>query len=117
MVNYNTSPLNDTFAALSDPTRRAIIARLARGSATVTEIAEPFDMSLPAVSKHLRILELAGLLVRHKEGRTHHCQLNPEPLKAASSWLTDYEQYWQGQFESLAKFLTDTADSEDEHDR
>ncbi|MEM7033653.1 MAG: metalloregulator ArsR/SmtB family transcription factor [Chloroflexota bacterium] len=108
MVNYNSTPLNSTFAALSDPTRRAIIARLAKGSATVKEIAEPFDMSLPAISKHLRILELAGLMVRYKEGRTHHCHLNPEPLRAASTWLADYEQYWQGQFESLAKFLAET---------
>lgn len=97
--------LNHLFSALSDPTRRAILARLARGEATVTELSVPFAMSLPAISKHLRVLERAGLLERRVEGRVHHCRLQPRPLKDASDWLAETRAYWEGQLERLADFL------------
>ena len=108
MVKYSASPLNTTFAALADPTRRAIISRLAQGSATVTEIAEPFNISLPAISKHLRVLEGAGLLMRQKKGRIHYCHLSPQPLKEAAKWLSLYERFWDSQLDALANFLEET---------
>ena len=112
MVKYSTQSLDRTFSALSDPTRRAILARLAKGGATVTELARPFDMSLPAVSKHLRILENAGLMMRHREGRIHHCRLAVGPLQGAAEWLEFYRVFWEKRFESLADYLENT-DQED----
>ena len=103
MVNY--AALDSVFSALSDPTRRAILERLAAGEASVTELAEPFDMSLPAISRHLRVLESAGLVVREKEGRVHHLRLRPEPLRNAAEWLAYYRQFWDEQFDSLAHYL------------
>jgi DNA-binding transcriptional ArsR family regulator len=114
MVKYSASLLNTTFAALADPTRRAILSRLAQGPATVTEIAEPFNISLPAISKHLRVLEEAGLLMRQKKGRTHYCQLSPQPLKEAAKWLALYERFWDSQLDALANFLEETKAVEDE---
>jgi DNA-binding transcriptional ArsR family regulator len=108
MVKYQSASLNATFAALSDPTRRSILARLARGTSCVTELAEPHDMSLPAISKHLRVLEDAGLLKREKDGRVHRCQLNARPMKQAANWIARYERFWEGQFDSLAKYLNKT---------
>jgi DNA-binding transcriptional ArsR family regulator len=109
MVNYflpASSPnLDSSFAALSDPTRRAILARLALGQATVTELAAPFPMSLPAVSKHLRILESAGLLQRQIDGRIHHCRLAAQPMKDAAAWIETYKSFWEAQFDSLAHYL------------
>jgi DNA-binding transcriptional ArsR family regulator len=113
MVKYEAVPLDKIFGALADPTRRAILSRLARGAATVTELAEPFEVSLPAISKHLRVLERTGLLVRQKEGRVHHCRLNATPLKQAADWIERYEQFWEGQFDALGNFLEGTA-AEDE---
>jgi len=104
MVNYS-SPLDATFGALSDPTRRAILARLAHGEATVTELAEPFKVSLPAVSKHLRVLESAGLLRREINGRIHRCRLSPQPMKDAARWIEEYRKFWDHQFDALAKYL------------
>ena len=112
MVNYNPSPLNTTFAALADPTRRAIISRLAQGAATVTELAAPFNISLPAISKHLRVLEQAGLLRQQKQGRIRYCHLNPQPLHEAAKWLSVYERFWDGQFDALATFLEETKEDE-----
>jgi DNA-binding transcriptional ArsR family regulator len=103
MVNY--SSLDRTFAALADPTRRAILSRLALGEANVSELAEPFSISLPAISKHLRVLEEAGLLVRRKEGRTHHCNLRPEPLGDAAEWLEEARRFWDDRLDALAQFL------------
>lgn len=103
MVNY--TQLDRTFAALADPTRRAIMSRLALGEANVSEIAEPFPMSLPAVSKHLRVLEEAGLLVRRKEGRTHHCNLRTEPLGDAAEWIEEARRFWGKNLDALAQFL------------
>ena len=104
--------LDATFSALSDPTRRAIVARLAAGEATVGELASPFRISLPAISKHLRVLEDAGLLAREKIGRTHHCRLNAAPLRDATAWLMRYRQFWEDQFDALEAFLERTADAE-----
>jgi DNA-binding transcriptional ArsR family regulator len=98
-------PLDAAFAALADPTRRAIVERLSRGQATVSELAEPFEMSLPAVSKHLTVLERAGLIARRKEGRVRHCELNEEPMRAAMQWIAAYGRFWDDQLESLGGFL------------
>ncbi|HKN76463.1 MAG TPA: metalloregulator ArsR/SmtB family transcription factor [Candidatus Acidoferrum sp.] len=105
MVNYSTAPLDATFGALSDPTRRAILARLARGEAMVTELAEPFRVSLPAISKHVRVLESAGLLQREIDGRVHRCRLIAQPMKNAAAWIEQYRAFWELQFDALAKYL------------
>ncbi|WP_119168986.1 ArsR/SmtB family transcription factor [Algihabitans albus] len=97
--------LDRTFAALSDTTRRAIVARLATGETALSDLAEPFDMSLTAVSKHVRVLDDAGLVRVSKRGRTRYCRLEAEPMKAASDWLDDYRTFWTGQFEALARYL------------
>lgn len=105
MVNKSQDTLNQIFSALSDPTRRAIIARLAQGEASVGELAEPFAMSPPAISKHLRVLDGAGLLKRRVEGRNHHLSLNPEALRPASQWLAVYEHFWDKSFDALAALV------------
>ena len=104
MVNYQPA-LDATFAALSDATRRGILARLATGEASVTELAQPYDMSLPAVSKHLRVLESAGLVARSKDGRVHRCRLEAAPMKSAAAWIEHYRQFWETQLDSLQRFL------------
>ncbi len=93
--------LDRTFAALADPTRRAILARLASGEASVTELAEPFAMSLPGISKHLKVLECAGLIVRSREAQWRPCRLEPRPLKAAADWLEQYRRFWEESFDRL----------------
>ena len=105
MVKSFTHRLDQTFSALSDPTRRAIVARLAAGEASVSEVAEPFAMSLPAVSKHLRVLEEAGLLARTKEGRVHRLRLVVESMQEASEWIAAYREFWEGRLDALAEFL------------
>jgi len=105
MVNYEAAQLDATFGALADPTRRAILARLARGESSVMQLAAPFRMSLPAISKHIRVLEHAGLLERQVRGREHRCRLQPRPLKDAVDWLVEYRQYWEGQLDALARYL------------
>jgi len=112
MVNYSAAPLDATFGALADPTRRAILARLARGEAMVTELAAPFAMSLPAISKHLRVLESAGLLLREIKGRVHRCRLAADPMKDAAAWIAQYRAFWESQFDALEKYLEATADKE-----
>ena len=97
--------LDNTFSALADPTRRAILARLAQGETSVSDLARPFPISLPAISRHLRVLEQAGLLERRKRGRVHHCRLRPVPLKQAVQWLDRYRVFWEGQLDGLAAFL------------
>ena len=97
--------LSDTFAALADPTRRAILARLTLGDSTVNELAEPFDMSLPAVSKHLKVLERAGLIARGRKAQYRPCRLKPEPLKAVDSWLEEYRRLWEERFDRLDEYL------------
>lgn len=105
MVNRTDEKLDDVFYALSDPTRRGILQRLADGEATVKELAQPFEMSLPAVSKHLKVLERAGLLVRQVDGRTHRMRLEPEGLKTASEWVDHYRRFWETQLGRLSAFL------------
>ena len=99
--------LSSTFAALADPTRRAILARLAAGEATVTELAEPFDMSLPAVSKHLKVLEKAGLITRGRTAQWRPCRLEAAPLRQAPDWLAEYRQFWEDGFDRLDEHLRD----------
>jgi DNA-binding transcriptional ArsR family regulator len=108
MVKYCSKTLDRTFAALADPTRRRILAHLARGDRCVTDLARPHDMSLPAVSKHLRVLEKAGLLRRRRYGRVHSIQLNAEPLKKAARWVEDYRKFWEGSLDRLAAYLEKT---------
>jgi DNA-binding transcriptional ArsR family regulator len=97
--------LNITFAALADPTRRAILARLSSGEASVTELAEPFEMSLPAISKHLKVLERAGLIARGREAQWRPCRLAAGPLKDASDWLDHYRRFWDESFDRLEDYL------------
>src|SRR5882757_379552 len=99
--------LSSTFAALADPTRRAIIGRLAAGEATVTELAEPFSMSLPAISKHLKVLERAGLITRSRNAQWRPCRLDGAPLGDIADWLESYRQFWDGSFDHLAEHLRD----------
>ncbi|HIK18934.1 MAG TPA: winged helix-turn-helix transcriptional regulator [Leptolyngbyaceae cyanobacterium M33_DOE_097] len=101
----STDSLSATLAALADPTRRAILAQLAQGEATVTELAEPFEMSLPAVSKHLKVLERAQLITRSRDAQWRPCQLNPEPLKDLADWLEHYRQLWEQSFDRLDEYL------------
>ena len=104
--------LSLTFGALSDPTRRAILTRLADGEATVTELAEPFEMSLPAVSKHLKVLERAGLISRGREAQWRPARLDPEPLKEAAGWLDEYRRFWDESFDRLDEYLQEIRRSE-----
>ncbi|MCA8912695.1 MAG: winged helix-turn-helix transcriptional regulator [Planctomycetes bacterium] len=97
--------LDSVFAALADPTRRAILSRLAKGERSVTELAEPFDMSMPAVSKHLKVLERAGLIERGREAQYRPCKLNAEPLKEVASWVERYRKHWEESFDRLDDYL------------
>ena len=101
--------LSQTFSALADPTRRAILARLADGDATVGELAEPFEMSLPAVSRHLKVLTEAGLIERSTEAQWRRCSLRGEGLRAAADWIEFYRRFWESQFDRLEAFLKRTA--------
>ena len=107
MMKIPTPTLNATFAALADPTRRAILQRLMNGEATVTELAEPFNMSLPAISKHLTVLERAGLITRQRQGRIHRIMLAAHPLREATEWLSAYRDFWEDSFDALAALLGD----------
>jgi DNA-binding transcriptional ArsR family regulator len=97
--------LDATFAALADPTRRAILTRLADGERSVTELAEPFDMSLPAISKHLKVLERAGLIIRGRDAQWRPCKLDPRPLQAAAEYIEKYRQAWEDRFDRLDDYL------------
>ena len=109
MVKYKSfksdQDLDQTFQALADPTRRAILGRLSEGEATAGQLAEPFEMSLPAISKHLKVLEKAGFLIRARDGRVHRCNLDTGPMQAASDWISTYRHFWEGQLGSLARYL------------
>jgi len=100
-----TDHLSATFGALADPTRRAILARLALGETTVSELAEPFDISLPAVSKHLKVLERAGLIARSRDAQWRPCRLQPAPLKGVDDWLEDYRELWERRLDRLEDYL------------
>jgi DNA-binding transcriptional ArsR family regulator len=108
MVKYQSSTLNRTFAALADPTRRRILAHLARGDRCVTDLARPHAMSLPAVSKHLRVLEKAGLIRRRRYGRIHQLKLEAKPMKQAAQWVEEYRKFWEGSLDRLADYLEKT---------
>ena len=110
MVNNQSETLDAIFSALGDPTRRGILAQLAKGEARVTDLAAPYQMSLPAVSKHLRVLEDAGLLKKEKDGRVIRCRCDPEPLKSAAEWIETYQRFWETQFDALAEYLEDSDD-------
>jgi DNA-binding transcriptional ArsR family regulator len=109
--------LSATFAALADPTRRAILARLASGECSVTELAQPFEMSMPAVSKHLRVLERAGLIVRGREAQWRPCRLEPAPLKDVAEWTERYRAIWEQRFDRLETYLQTLKAKERKHGR
>ena len=106
MVTATQDQLSSTFAALADPTRRAILARLASGERSVTELAEPFEMTMPAVSKHLKVLERAGLIERSREAQWRPCRLDATPLKGAADWVADYRRFWEERLDRLDDYLT-----------
>jgi DNA-binding transcriptional ArsR family regulator len=110
-------PLSAVFSALADPTRRAILARLAKGDTSVTELAEPFDISLPGISKHLKVLEGAGLITRSREAQWRPCRLDPKTLKPVSDWLDDYRLLWEARFDRLDGYLKDMQAAEKKHAR
>jgi DNA-binding transcriptional ArsR family regulator len=105
-----TDPLSATFAALSDPTRRAILARLAGGEATVSELAAPFEMSLPAISKHLKVLQRAGLIEQGRHAQWRPCRLRGERLRDVSDWVGQYRRHWEDSFERLDAYLREIDD-------
>ncbi len=109
-------PLSTVFAALADPTRRSILDRLAQGERSVTELAEPFDMTLPAVSKHLKVLERAGLVERSRSAQWRPCRLRALPLRDASDWLAEYRRFWEQSFDRLDEYLREIQRKE-EHGR
>ena len=109
--------LSTTFAALADPTRRAILARLASGERSVTELAAPFEMSLPAVSKHLRVLERAGLIVRGRDAQWRPCRLNASPLKQVADWTERYRHIWEARLDRLDDYLKELKAKEKRHGR
>src|SRR5215213_9824656 len=106
-------PLSTTFAALADPTRRAILARLADGEATVTELAAPFDLSLPAVSKHLKVLQRAGLIEQGRQAQWRPCRLKPERLRDVAEWIGQYRRHWEASFDRLDAYLQAIQDAQD----
>jgi DNA-binding transcriptional ArsR family regulator len=105
MVKCSSRMLNDTFSALADPTRRRILADLAGGDRCVTDLARPYSMSLPAVSKHLRVLERAGLIRRRRCGRVHSLKLEAEPMKQAADWIEEYRRFWEASLDRLDEYL------------
>src|ERR687895_840941 len=109
-----TEQLDRTFAALADPTRRAILARLSSGEATVTELAEPFEMTLPAVSKHLKVLERAGLVSRGRVAQSRPCRLEAGPLREVSDWVEQYRRFWEQSFDRLDDYLHELRRGENE---
>ena len=109
--------LDATFAALADPTRRAILARLASGETSVTELAEPFEMSMPAVSKHLKVLERAGLIARGREAQWRPCRLEAGPLKDVAGWVEHYRRFWEESFDRLDEYLHELQTKEKKHGR
>jgi DNA-binding transcriptional ArsR family regulator len=113
----STARLDATFAALADPTRRAILARLAAGEASVLELAEPFRMSLPAISKHLKVLERAGLITRSRDAQRRPCRLHAGRLKEVAEWIDFYRRFWEESFDRLDEYLTELQKKEKKHGR
>jgi len=108
---FEEDGLDDVFAALSDPTRRGIVERLAAGPSSVSELGAPFDVSAPAISKHLAVLERCGLIVRWKIGRVHYCRLVADPLTQAGAWIERHQAFWERQFDALADYLESDNDA------
>ena len=115
--DLTSDQLTTTFAALADPTRRAILARLASGETSVTEIAEPFEMSLPAISKHLKVLERAGLIARGRAAQYRPCRLEAGPLKDAAKWIEHYRRFWEQSFDRLEVYLREVQKKEKKNAR
>ena len=113
-MQTDVDTLSITFAALADPTRRAILARLAKGEATVTELAAPFDLSLPAISKHLKVLQRAGLIEQGRQAQWRPCRLTPEPLRDVNDWINQYRRHWEASFERLDDYLRELQDDQDD---
>jgi DNA-binding transcriptional ArsR family regulator len=116
MVNDSSEQLTTVFLALADPTRRAILEHLAHGEASGTELARPFSISVPAISKHLRVLKNADLILHRKDGRTHRFRLAARPMREAAAWLEHYRQFWEAQLDSLDTYLLATAEEEQDFD-
>src|SRR6266540_3399448 len=116
-MSAGTAQLNRTFAALADPTRRAILSRLATGEASVTELSEPFEMSMPAVSKHLKVLERAGLIARSRDAQWRPCHLDPAPLKEVANWVEHYRRFWEESFDRLDDYLRELKKKEKEKEK
>jgi DNA-binding transcriptional ArsR family regulator len=116
-MKTSTDKLTSTFAALADPTRRAILQRLAAGEASVTELAEPFKLSLPGVSKHLKVLQQAGLISQGRKAQWRPCRLEATRLKEAADWVNEYKQFWEESFERLDAYLREVQKKEVKHDR
>jgi DNA-binding transcriptional ArsR family regulator len=111
-MQAQTDPLSSTFAALADPTRRAILARLAKGEATVTDLAAPFELSLPAVSKHLKVLQRAGLIEQGRQAQWRPCRLKAERLRDVANWIGQYRRHWEESFEWLDEYLRELQPAE-----
>ena len=112
----STDPLSTTFAALADPTRRAILARLATGEATVTELAAPFDVSLPSISRHLKVLQRAGLIEQGRQAQWRPCRLTPEPLRNVADWVDQYRIHWEQSLGRLAEVIREIQETQKEQD-
>jgi DNA-binding transcriptional ArsR family regulator len=115
-MTTQSDPLSATFAALADPTRRAILARLARGEATVTDLAAPFEMSLPAISKHLKVLQRAGLIEQGRQAQWRPCRLKPERLRDVADWVGEYRRHWEASFDRLDEYLRELQNKENDDD-
>jgi DNA-binding transcriptional ArsR family regulator len=116
MVKCSTRLLDRTFGALADPTRRRILEHLSRGDSCVTDIARPYSMSLPAVSKHLRVLEKAGLIRRRRDGRVHRLRLEAAPMQEAQKWIEEYRRFWEESFDRLEEYLNELQNKEKTND-
>jgi len=116
MVEYSSKVLDRTFGALADPTRRRILAQLAKGEECVTNLARPHAMSLAAVSKHLIVLEKAGLVKRRRDGRVHSLRLEAKPMKEAQAWINRYREFWEGNLDQFEKYLDKLQNQENKHD-
>ena len=117
MVIHTAHRMDSTFAALADPTRRAILSRLALGEASVMELAQPFAMTQPAISKHLKVLEAAGLISRSRDAQRRPCRLEAKPLAEVTEWLENYRHFWEGRFQRLDALLETMKTKEKRHDR
>ncbi len=116
MVKYPSGHLDRTFAALADPTRRRMLEQLSRGELRVTDLAKPHEMSLPAVSKHLGVLEKAGLIERRRSGRVHSLSLRAAPMKEAQAWIESYRRFWEESFDRLDDYLNQLKNTDEKHD-